>query len=184
MNNNFFPTFRPSNWLDTIDLQKMQDNSRPMEPKPKTCERDGLMVRSIDEYWHYRIDLMLDAEEALRSFLGMLVDYHQTRLLRAFVLGFCDVFEVTIDSSPDRLPRFRFRIDLSDRLSLEYSTHHSGCLVFVDGKQDSLHRLSAAAMDDLRQMIAELLPIMLPLSLWDVVKKDGSTVTLRRRTLI
>lgn len=184
MDNNYFPAFRPNNWLESTDLRKMRDNARPMDPKPKTREGDGLPIHDMDEYWHYRFDLMLDAESALRAFLGMLVDYHQTRLLEVFLLGFCDIFEVTFDSNFGSIPRFRFRIDLSDRLSCEYSTHHIGCLIWVDGRQDSLHQISIAAMDDLRQTIAELLPIMLQFPIWDVVKQDGSTVTLRRRTLI
>lgn len=184
MDNNSFPAFRPNNWLDTTDLQRMRGDSRPMEPESKAREGDGLMVHGMDEYWHYRFDLLLDSEDALRSFLGMLVDYHQTRLLKAFLLGFCDIFEVTVDGNPNRLPRFRLRVDVSDGISYEYSTHHAGCLVWVDGKQDSIHRLSAAAMDDLRQMIAELLPAILQHPIWDTVKQSDDTVTLRRRTLI
>lgn len=184
MDDNFFPAFRPDNWLDTFEIRQMRDYSRPMEPEPQTREGDGLPVHGPDEYRKYRFDLMLDAENALRSFLGLLVGYHQTRLFRAFLLYFCDVFELTLDDNPDGLPRFRIRVDFSDRISLEYSTQHIGCLVWVDGKQDSLHRLSAAAMDDLRQMIAELLPDILECPLWDVAKEDGGAVTYRRRPLI
>lgn len=183
MDDNFFPAFRPDNWLDTFEIRQMRDYSRPMEPEPQTREGDGLPVHGLDEYWNYRFDLMLDAENALRSFLGLLVGYHQTRLLEAFLLGFCDVFEVTVDDNPHKLPRFRLRVDVSNGLSYEYSTHHAGCLVWVDGKQDSLHCLSTAAMDDLRQMIAELLPTMLQYPIWDVVKQDGGTITMRRRPL-
>ena len=74
MDDNFFPAFRPKNWQDTTDLRKMRDYSRPMDPEPQTREGDGLIVHSCDEYWHYRFDLMMDAELALSNFLELLVN--------------------------------------------------------------------------------------------------------------
>ena len=184
MDDNFFPAFRPKNWQDTTDLRKMRDYSRPMDPEPQTREGDGLIVHSCDEYWHYRFDLMMDAELALSNFLELLVEYHQTRLLEAFLLGVCDVFEMTVDGNPDRLPRFCIRVDFSDRISFEYSTHHIGCLIWIDSKQDSLHEISIGTIDSLRHMIQELLPRIREHPIWDVIKQDGSTVILRRRPLL
>ena len=100
------------------------------------------------------------------------------------LLLLADVLEFTIYREPQRIPGFRFRFDFSSGICLEYASKHFGCMVWVDGKQDTLNKLSSAAMQDLRDMMAEVFERIKPLPIWDVVSSDDRQFVIRRKPLV
>ena len=122
---------------------------------------------------------MLEAESALRSFLGILVVFHQKRKLVQFLLGFCDRLEITYDKNTRNLRECRFQIDFSDRISVQYSSRICGCIVTFDGKQDSFYSISPYAIDDLRRILAEIWKIIRALPIWRTLEENANFVKVR-----
>lgn len=150
---------------------------------PDAClfPEDGIPQRNRIAFSDERFDLMLEAESALRSFLGLLVDFRQKRKLMHFLLGFCDLLEITYDRTTGALKECRFQIDFSDRISLRYSSRMCGCIVMLDGKQDSFHSISPYAIDDLRRILVQIWEEIRKLPIWEVVSEKGNEVQVRQR---
>jgi hypothetical protein len=72
-----------------------------------------------------------------------------------FPVGFCDLLEITYDITTGVLKEYRFQIGFSDRISLRYSSRMCGCIILLNGKQDSFHHVSPFAIDDLRSILTE-----------------------------
>lgn len=142
---------------------------------------DGIPQRTPDRYFDYRFDLMLEAENALREFLGILVDFKQRKKLMQFLLFFCDELEISCQKSNGALLECRFRVEFSDRISFLYSSKMCGCIVFLDGKQNLFHNISPDAIDDLRRLLAQMWEQMRQLPVWEIATEDDRTVTFRRR---
>lgn len=183
MSNEPYEFFRSSPWMDDTDTPYAIRNAETMDPKAKTPPGDGLTLQDPEEYWMYRQDLLLEAYSSLHAFLGLLVDFHQVKMMIHLLL-LADVLEFTIYREPQRIPGFRFRFDFSSGISLEYSSVHFGCMIWVDGKQDSLTKLSSAAMADLRELVAEVFERIKTLPIWDVVSSDDRQFVIRRKPLV
>lgn len=175
--------FRSSPWMDDADTPYAMHNAEAMAPKAQTLPGDGLTFQDPDEDWAYRQDLLMEADSSLHAFLGLLVDFHQVKMMSRLLL-LADVLEFTIYREPQRIPGFRFRFDFSSGISLEYASKHFGCMVWVDGKQDTLNKLSSAAMADLRELMAEVFEQIKMLPIWDVVSSDDRQLTVRRKPLV
>ena len=175
--------FQSSPWMDDAGTPCSMRNTEAMAPKAQTLPRDGLAIQDPDEYWMYRQDLLMEADSSLHAFLGLLVDFHQVQMMSRLLL-LADVLEFTIYREPQRIPGFRFRFDFSSEISLEYASKHFGCMVWVDGKQGTLNKLSSAAMQDLRDMMAEVFERIKPLPIWDVVSSDDRQFVIRRKPLV
>lgn len=113
--------------------------------------------------------------------MGLLVDFRQKRKLWHFLLGFCDFLEITYDITTGVLKECRFQIDFSDHISLYYSTRMCGCIILLDGEQDSFHRISPIAIDDLRRILTETWEDIRALPIWHVISESGHEVQLRPR---
>lgn len=150
---------------------------------PRCCffPEDGIPQRSPDRYFYYRLDLTLEAENALRGVLGVLVDFKQRRKLMQFLLFFCDQLEIRYKKSSGEFLDCRFRVDFSDRVSISYSTQLCGCIIFLDGKRERIHNISADAIGDLRRLLAEIWEQMRELPGWETREEKDQTVTIRRR---
>lgn len=142
---------------------------------------DGIPQRNEDARLAHRLDLMLEAESTLRSFLGLLVGFGQRRKLTQFLLGFCDLLEITYDKSTGMMKECRFQIHFSDGVALRYSSRMCGCIIALNGKQDSFHRISPCAIDDLRRILAEIWEVIHGLPVWEVTAQNGSLVTVQHR---
>lgn len=142
--------------------------------------QDGIPQRTPDRYFDYRFDLMMEAENALRGILGVLVDFKQRRKLMQFLLFFCDQLEITYGKNTGELLECRFRIDLSDHISILYSSRMCGCIIAFDGKQDSFHNISPLAIDDLRRLLAEMWEQMRELPIWEIITDNGKEIQIRR----
>lgn len=175
--------FQSSPWMDDAGTPCSMRNTEAMAPKAQTLPRDGPAIQDPDEYWMYRQDLLMEADSSLHAFLGLLVDFHQVKMMSQLLL-LADVLEFTIYREPQRIPGFRFRFDFSSGISLEYASKHFGCMVWVDGKQDTLNKLSSAAMADLRDLMAEVFEQIKMLPIWDVVSSDDRQLTVRRKPLV
>lgn len=150
---------------------------------PDAClfSKDGIPQRNEDARFDYRLDLMLEAESVLRSVLGLLVGFGQKRKLTQFLLGFCDLLEITYDRNTGTMKECRFQIHFSDRVSLCYSSKMCGCTILLDGKQDSFHRISPYAIDDLRHILSEIWNVIHELPIWEMAAENGSLVTVQHR---
>ena len=169
-----------------FDLWEDCDGALPLLPGrilPEDCffPEEGIPQSNADRYFVYRFDLMLEAESALRSFLGLLVGFRQKRKLAQFLLGFCDLLEVTIDTGTGALQECRFRIDFSDGVSLGYSSRICGCMILLDGKEDTFHRISPYAIDDLRRLLSDIWEKIHGLPVWETVARKDNLTTLRCR---
>lgn len=175
----FYPYYRYNPWDDGEFLLSLSEET----VLPEYCffPEDGIPQRNPDRYFDYRFDLMLEAESAFRSFLGLLVDFHQKRKFAQFLLYFSDFLEVTYETNTRTLQECRFRIDLSDRVSILYSSRMCGCILFLDGKQDSFHNISPQAIDDLRRLLAEVWENIRDMPVWEVTKGKDLAATMRRR---
>ena len=183
MSNGSREFFRSSPWMDDADTTYVMHNAESMDPKAKILSGDGLTFHNPDEYWMYRQDLLMEADSSLHDFLGLLVDFHQVRMMSRLLL-LADVLEFTIYREPQRIPGFRFRFDFSSGISLEYASKHFGCMIWVDGKQDTLNKLSSAAMADLRELMAEVFELLKTHPIWDVVSSNDKQFVVRRRPLV
>lgn len=150
---NHLDFYRYSPWDDCGNVLSLTSTSE----LPDSCLflEAGIPQRNLDAFFDYQFDLMLEAETTLRSVLGLLVDFRQKRKLWHFLLGFCDFLEITYNLSTGVLTECRFQIDFSNRISLRYSSRMCGCIILLDGKQDSSHRISPFAIDDLRRILTE-----------------------------
>lgn len=178
---NVLPFYRYNPWDDEAFILDLLEDAA----LPGYCffPADGIPQRNPDRYFDYRFDLMLEGENALREILGMLVDFKQRRKLMQFLLFFCDQLEITHGKSTGELLECRFRIDFSDRISISYSTRLCGCIIALDGKQDSFHNISPLAIDDLRRLLAEMWEQMRQLPVWEITAGNDRTVTFRRREI-
>ena len=164
------------------DLEYILSLSEDM-PLPEKCflPRDGIPQRDPNRYFDYRFDLMMEAENALRSILGLLVEFKQRRKLLQFLLFFCDQLEIRYDKRTGEFLNGQFRIDFSDRISLRYCTQLCGCIILQDGKQNLFHDISPIAVDELRCLLAELWETLRELPGWELIEEQDETVTLRRK---
>lgn len=174
-----WPFYRCNPWHDEDFILSLSEDT----VLPGYCffPRDGIPQRTPDRYFDYRFDLMMEAENALRGILGVLVDFKQRHKLMQFLLFFCDQLEITYGKNTGELLECRFRIDLSDHISILYSSRMCGCIIALDGKQDSFHNISPLAIDDLRRLLAEMWEQMRELPVWEITAENDRTVTIRRR---
>lgn len=115
--------------------------------------KDGIPQKDPDRYFDYCLDLLLEADTALRGLLGLMVDFRQKRKLTQFLLSYCDLLEMTCQKHTGTLLECRFQIDFSDHISIVYSTRMCGSKILLDGKESHFHPISPEAIDDLRQLI-------------------------------
>lgn len=153
----------------------------PERPLPADCfvPENGIPQKDPDAYFDYRFDLMLEAESGLRQFLGVLVGFRQGKKLIHFLLGCFDLLEIVCEKPTEKLLEARFRMYFSDGLSISYSTRMCGCILWLDGKRESFHSISPKAIDDLRQLIGKLWPVLRKLPIWKVVTETDRAITLR-----
>lgn len=176
---NHLDFYRYSPWDDCESVLSL--SAGPEVPDSCLFPEGSIPQQNRDAFSDFRFDLMLEAESALRSFLGLLVDFRQKRKLKHFLLGFCDLLEITYDRTTGVLKECRFQIDFSDRVSILYSSRMCGCIILLDGKQDSFHRISPFAIDDLRHLLVETWDDVRTLPIWHVISERGQEVRLRPR---
>lgn len=178
-----YPDFvRSSPWDDGNEILSLFYNT--IIPDDGIFLENSIVQKNLDRFFNCRFDLMIEAESVLRSTLGLLVDFRQKRKLTHFLLGFCDLLEITYEKNTGSLRKCRFQIDLSDGVSILYSSRMCGCIIMLDGKQDSFHRISPRAIDDLRRIIADVWESIRGLSIWEVVAENENDVTIQRRNPI
>lgn len=144
--------------------------------------RDGIHQNDPDSYWHYRFNLMLDATSAIQGFLELLMDYNQKRKLTQFLLYFCDQLEITFDRHTGTIQEYRFQVDFSDRISLQYSSRAEECYVFLDGEKDYLPTLSPEFISVLNQFLAQIWNEIRTLPIWETVTEDTHILRVTRST--
>lgn len=164
-------------WDDCEDILSL--SASPELPEACLFPADGIPQSNQNAFFDYRFDLMLEAESALRSFLGLLVDFRQKCKLKHFLLGFCDLLEITYDRTTGVLKECRFQIDFSDRISLRYSSRMCGCIIMLDGKQDSFHSISPYAIDDLRRILVQIWVDIRALPIWEIILVKDHEVHVR-----
>lgn len=171
--------YRCNPWDDCDSILSISNNT----DLPAACifPEDGIPQRNPDACFDFRFDLMLEAESALRSFLGLLVDFRQRRKLTQYLLGLCDLLEITYDKNTGALKECRFRVDFSDRVSILYSSRMCGCIIALDGKQDSFHPITPQAIDDLRHLLAEIWEMIRKIPVWETTAEHGQLVTIQRK---
>lgn len=174
---NYLDFFRYNPWDDCESILSL--SASPEFPDACLFPEDGIPQRNRDGFSDYRFDLMLEAESALRSFLGLLVDFRQKRKLMHFLLGFCDLLEITYDRTTGALTECRFQIDFSDRISILYSSRMCGCIILLEGKQDSFYSISPYAIDDLRRILVQIWEDVRALPIWEVISEKGNKVQVR-----
>lgn len=155
-----------------------------MDPPSRILPSDGLQFCDPNLFWEYQFEMALNVESELRMFLATLVTFRQTRKLAHFLGYFADVLELTLPKGPGRFPRFTIRFDFSANLCLEYCTKHSGCVLWIDGKQDFIHPVPPAAMDALRKMIVDVWEILRDKPIWELISETDESFTVRRIPLI
>ena len=135
---------------------------------------------------HGITNLLIQRSPVLRpcNYIFCLDSIYCRRKLTHFLLGFCDLLEITYEKNTGSLRKCRFQIDLLDGVSILYSSRMCGCIIMLDGKQDSFHRISPRAIDDLRRMIANIWESIRGLSIWEVVAENENDVTIQRRNPI
>lgn len=175
-----YPEFyRHNPWDDADSILSISDSTI----LPASCffPEDGIPQRSPNSFSVYRFDLMLEAESALRSFLGLMVDFRQRRKLTQFLLGLCDLLEITYDKNTGTLKECRFQVEFSNRVSITYSSRMCGCIIALDGKQDSFHHITPQAIDDLRSILTEIWETIRELPIWEVAGQKGDDVYIERK---
>ena len=172
------PFYRYNHWDDAEYIRSLWDNA----PLPEGCffPSDFIPQRSPDRYFDFIIDLSLEAESSLREILGLLVEFKQREKLMRFLFFVCDMLEFTWNKGEDSLGACNFQVDFSDGVSVLYSTNWCGCVVLVDGVQQSFHDISPIAIDELRQLLSEILGRMRTYSIWEITNENDRTVTYRR----
>lgn len=176
--------FHPGAWFDENQEPREINSSAPMNPPSRILPSDGLQFCDPHLFWEYQCEMALNVESQLRMFLATLVTFHQTRKLAHFLESFADVLELTFPKYPKRFPRFTIRFDFSANLCLEYSTRHCGFVIWLDGKQDFIHPIPPAALDDLRKMMVDVWKILKDAPIWEQISETDDTVTVRRIPLI
>ena len=174
---NNLPFYRYNPWDDANYILSLWDNA----PLPAECffSTDMVPERTPDKYFDFVFDLMLEAESSLREILGLLVEFKQRDKLMQFLLFFCDFVEFTWDKNTDSLNECRFQIDLSDGVSVLYSTRLCGCILLLDGTQQRFHDISPIAINDLRQLLAEIWGQMREFPIWEIKEENDNLVTFR-----
>lgn len=180
----YFESIRPSHWQDAGEYRIPRGESEIMDPPSQALPSDGCRDIPLDYYWDYRFDLMDRAEDAVFDLLGTMVDFKQQGKFKALLLGFCDNLEYTYYKSNRDFRFLKFRIDFSESISIEYSTRCLECIIWLNGRRDSMIGLSPCAMDDLRKLAAPIWEQVRDLDIWDTVSEDRDTVTVRRRHLL
>lgn len=143
-------------------------------------QRDGIPQKGPDRYFDYRLDLQLEADAAIRDLLGLMVDFRQKRKLIQFLLGYCDLLEMTCHKHTGTLRECCFRIDFSDHISIVYSTRMCGSRILLDGKETYLHPISPEAIDDLRQLMIPIWEEIRKRPIWEV-EEEGDILRFRHR---
>lgn len=146
----------------------------------ETYSIDGIPWNDPDSYWRYRFDFMLDAASAMQGLLELLVEYRQTRKLTQFLLYCCDQLEITIDRKTGKMREYRFGIDLSNRISLQYSNRVEECRVFLDGQRDSFPTYFPEKLDALGKMLTEIWEDTRGLPVWTIIKEDPLALCVSR----
>jgi len=164
MNKNAF--FRSSPW-DGVDSDSA------------VFQKDGIPQNGPDRYFDYRLDLLLEADDAIRSLLGLTVDFRQKRKLTQFLLGYCDLLEMIYNKYTGILLECRFQVDFSDRISIVYSTRMCGSKILLDGKQERLSPLSPQAIDDLRQLMVPIWEEIREWPIWEMVEEEREFLKVR-----
>ena len=177
-----FPSFRSDPWeFKTVDPCLVKTD-KIMQPEPQLLPGDGLHTSDPDEQWRYQFEMALDSESALLGYLGLLIDYHEIRMLAHFLSGTCSVLELSIPRAAERLPKYHLRWDYASNISLEISTSH-GLTVWTNGKPEKMIPLQPSAQDDLRQAISYLWPLVEDFPIWEVVSQDAHYFTVRQKCL-
>lgn len=145
-----------------------------------TFLEDGIPQKGPNRYFDYRQDLLLEADTALRDLLGLLVDFRQKRKLTQFLLGYCDLLEMTCHKHNGTLQECRFRVDFSDRASILYSTRVCGSQLLLDGGEEYFHPLTPEAIDDLRQLIFLIWEEIRAWPVWEMME-EGEFLRFRRK---
>jgi len=142
--------------------------------------KDGIPQNDPDRYWNYRFNLMLDAASAIHGLLDLLVDYRQKRKLTQFLLCCCDVLEVIYDRRTEALLEYRFRIDLSDRIAMLYSSRIGECYMYLDGKRESLPTLTPDSQAHLSSLLDDIWEDMRNLPDWKTAAESQTAVCVIR----
>ena len=145
-----------------------------------THSRDGIPQKDPDSYWLYRFNLMLDASSAIHGFLDLLVDYRQKRKLTQFLLCCCDVLEIIYDRRTEILLEYRFRIELSDRITMLYSSRIDECCIYLDGKRESLPTLTPDSHAHLSSLLEEIWEDIRDLPGWKTATESQTAVYVIR----
>lgn len=182
MSESIFPFFRSDSWEFKTTDPCLVKTDKIMQPKPQLLPGDGLHPSDPDDQWRYQFEMALDSESALLGYLGLLIDYHEIRMLARFLIGTCSVLELSIPKAVDRLPKYRLRWDYASNISLEISTSH-GLTVWTNGKPEKVIALQPSAQDDLRRAISDLWPLVEDYPIWEVVSRDAYFLTVRRKSL-
>ena len=183
MTNETVDFFSCGPWMDDERIPSVCHSAEIMEPKPQRLSGDGPIAKDADQYWQYQFDVMIEAESALHTFIGLLVDFRQVRKMAHFLMGTADLLEFSIPKDPQRFLKFRFRFDFAPGVSLEYSSQHCGCMIWINGRQDTLHKLSIPAMAALRDRLGQVWEVVKAYPVWDVLSETELSVTVRRRPL-
>lgn len=177
-----FPSFRSDPWeFKTVDPCLVKTD-KIVQPKPQLLPGDGLHPSDPDEQWRYQFEMTLDSESALLGYLGLLIDYHEIRMLARFLIGTCSVLELSIPRAAERFPKYRLRWDYASNISLEISTSR-GLTIWTNGKPEKVIPLQPSAQDDLRHAISDLWPLVEDYPIWEVISRDGYFFTVRRKYL-
>ena len=101
-----YPDFvRSSPWDDGNEILSLFYNT--IIPDDGIFPENSIVQKNPDRFFNCRFDLMIEAESVLRSTLGLLVDFRQKRKLTHFLLGFCDLLEITYEKKhrkPKEMP--------------------------------------------------------------------------------
>ena len=182
MSEHTFPFFCSNPWEFKMMEPCLEQKGQIMQPKPQLLPGDGLHPSDPDEQWRYQFEMALDSESALLGYLGLLIDYHEIRMLARFLIGTCSVLELSIPRAAERLPKYRLRWDYASNISLEISTSR-GLTIWTNGKPEKVIPLQPSAQDDLRQAISDLWPLLEDYPIWEVVSRDAFFFTVRRKCL-
>lgn len=182
MSESIFSFFCSDPWsFKTMDPCSVETD-KIMQPDPQLLPGDGLHPSGPDEQWRYQFEMALDTENELLGYLGLLIDYHEIRMLAHFLIGTCSVLELSIPRAAGRLPKYHLRWDYASNISLEISTSH-GLTVWTNSKPEKVIPLRPSAQDDLRQAISDLWTIVQEYPIWEVVARDAYFFTVRRKSL-
>lgn len=144
-------------------------------------QRDGIPQKGPDRYFDYLLDLQLEADAAIRDLLGLMVDFRQKRKLTQFLLGYCDLLEMTCHKYTGTLRECRFQIDFSDSISIVYSTRVCGSKILLAGKETHFHPISPEAIDDLRQLMVPIWEEIREWHIWEMVEERDILRFLHRQ---